>query len=160
VINSALTLHYNLAYEVLPHMQKQKSGVFVHCASIGGVKGYGGGAAYSVAKHGMIGLSRVIACEYCQDGIRSNVVCPGGMDGPLGSPEFLAHKDEITGETTATDFWERCAGWMNGDLFLKHGIPNQAQTDEIAPAFVFFASDDSKWITGDTLVTARGWVMP
>lgn len=159
VINGALTMHYNLAYEIIPYMQKQHSGVFVHCGSIGAVTGYGGGAAYSIAKHGLIGLSRVIACQYCQDGIRSNVVCPGGMDGPLAGPEFMAHKDELTGENTTEDFGQRCAGWMNFDLD-KHGIPSLAPTDEIAPVFVFFASDDSQWITGDTLVTAHGRVMP
>jgi NAD(P)-dependent dehydrogenase (short-subunit alcohol dehydrogenase family) len=160
MINGALTIHYNLAYEVIPYMQKQQSGVFVNCSSVGGVTGYGGGAAYSVAKHGLIGLSRVIACEYCQDGIRSNVVCPGGMKGPLAGPEFMAHKDEITGESTTKDWLERCTGWMvNKDLRAKN-IPSSAETDEIAPVFVFFASDDSKWITGDTLVTAGGHNMP
>jgi 3-hydroxybutyrate dehydrogenase len=159
VINGALTIHYNLAYEVIPYMQNQKSGAFVHCSSIGGVTGYGGGAAYSVAKHGMIGLSRVIACEYRQDGIRSNVVCPGGMDGPLAGPEFMSHKDEITGEITTEDFGKRCGGWMNYSL-MEHDISTLAPTNEIAPIFVFFASDDSKWITGDTMVAANGFVMP
>jgi NAD(P)-dependent dehydrogenase (short-subunit alcohol dehydrogenase family) len=159
MLNGALTIHYNLAYEVIPHMQKQHYGVFVHCSSIGGVTGYGGGAAYSVAKHGLIGLSRVIACEYCQDGIRSNVVCPGGMDGPLAGDEFKAHKDEITGESTTVEYFQRCAGWMNTNL-RERGVPGIASPDEIAPVFVFFASDDSRWITGDSVVTANGIVMP
>jgi NAD(P)-dependent dehydrogenase (short-subunit alcohol dehydrogenase family) len=159
MMNGALTIHYNLAYEVIPYMQKQHYGVFVHCSSIAGVTGYGGGAAYSVAKHGLIGLSRVIACEYAQDGIRSNVVCPGGMNGPLASPEFMAHKDELTGESTTKDYSERCFEWYNFKL-AEHGVPGMAPTDEIAPVFVFFASDDSQWITGDSVVTAHGYVMP
>jgi NAD(P)-dependent dehydrogenase (short-subunit alcohol dehydrogenase family) len=160
MMNGALTIHYNLAYEVIPYMQKQKSGVFVNCSSIAGITGYGGGAAYSVAKHGLIGLSRVIACEYAYDGIRSNVVCPGGMAGPLAGPEFLAHKDEITGESTTEEFGQKCSRWMNNDLGKDLGVPEEAPQDEIAPVFVFFASDDSKWITGDTLCTAHGRVMP
>jgi 3-hydroxybutyrate dehydrogenase len=158
MMNGALTIHYNLAYEVLPHMIKQQSGVFVHCSSIGGVTGHSGGAAYSVAKHGLVGLSRVIACEYRQDGIRSNVICPGGIQGPLAGPEFDAHKDEITGESTTKDYYERCFGWMNMDL-VKFDIPGLAPPEELAPVFVFFASDDSKWITGEKLIAANGYVM-
>jgi 3-hydroxybutyrate dehydrogenase len=160
MIAGALTIHYNLAYEVLPYMLKQQSGVFVHTSSIGGVSGHNGGAAYSVAKHGVIGLSRVIACEYCQDHIRSNVICPGGIQGPLAGPEFMAHKDEITGESTTEDFVKRCTGkWNNTDL-RNFGIAGLSPVDELAPVFVFFASDDSQWITGETLVTAHGYYMP
>jgi 3-hydroxybutyrate dehydrogenase len=159
MIGGALTIHYNVSYAVLPYMIKQKSGVFVHCGSMASLMGHGGGAAYTIAKHGLIGLSRVIASEYCQDGIRSNVVCPGGMKGPLAGPEFDAHKDELTGESTTADFYKRCTGWWNSGL-AEHGVEALANQEEIAPVFVFFACDDSKWITGDTVLAANGYVMP
>lgn len=160
VIDGTVTMVYNIAYECIPHMQKHKYGVFVNCASIGGKTGFGGGAAYSAGKHGMIGLSKVIASEYIVDGIRSNTVCPGGMATPMASLEFMTHKDEMTSEVCSAEWQKRSLPLMNGAYLKSNGVRAMAEVDEMAPIFLFFACDDSKFITGADIIAAGGSVFP
>lgn len=60
-------------------MQSNKCGTIVNIASVVGIKGYPNQGAYSASKHAMVGLTKVIAEEYKQDGIRAHVICPGGV---------------------------------------------------------------------------------
>lgn len=74
---------YCLRYEI-PLMLKNKRGVIVNNASVDGLRGYPfpGGAAYSAAKHGVIGLTRSAALENAKAGLRISAVCPGWVDTP------------------------------------------------------------------------------
>jgi NAD(P)-dependent dehydrogenase (short-subunit alcohol dehydrogenase family) len=159
MINGGLSIIYNVAYECIPHMQKQHYGVFVNCASIAAKTGYGGGAAYIAAKHGVIGLGKAIAAEYITDGIRCNTICPGGMDTPMADKAFMTHKDEETGEQCSADWLQRSMPYLNRHL-AERGVRGNANVAEIAPIFLFFACDDSKWITGQDVISAGGFVMP
>ncbi len=58
------------------------------CASINGLVGFAGKAAYNSAKHGVIGLTKVAALETAADGITVNAVCPGYVDTPLVRNQF------------------------------------------------------------------------
>lgn len=71
-MNNNIRGPFNVYREVLPHMIKQKDAAIVNCASIGDVKGYGGGAAYTMAKSALVGLGRFIAAEYAYECIRCN----------------------------------------------------------------------------------------
>jgi 3-hydroxybutyrate dehydrogenase len=68
---------------VFPRMKKQGYGRILNMASINGLVGFAGKAAYNSAKHGLIGLTRVAALEGAAHGITVNALCPGYVDTPL-----------------------------------------------------------------------------
>ncbi len=68
---------------VFPIMKKQGSGRIINMASINGLIGFAGKAAYNSSKHGVIGLTKVAALEGAEHGITVNAVCPGYVDTPL-----------------------------------------------------------------------------
>lgn len=75
---------YNVVYYVLPHMRAQKSGLVVSISSVAGsVPSARGGFAYSASKHAMTVLTKIIAEEEIQNGIRSTVISPGRINTPF-----------------------------------------------------------------------------
>jgi 3alpha(or 20beta)-hydroxysteroid dehydrogenase len=68
---------------VLPHMSDAGSGSIVNIASTNSLQGMAQSAAYTAAKHGVLGLTRALALEYAAMGIRINAVCPGAMKTPM-----------------------------------------------------------------------------
>src|SRR5690606_6775396 len=73
---------------VFPIMKKQKFGRIINMASINGIIGFAGKAAYNSAKHGLIGLTKVAALEGADSGITVNAMCPGYVDTPLVRGQF------------------------------------------------------------------------
>lgn len=121
---------------VLNHMSK---GSIVNVSSIGGVFG-SAGISYSAAKSAVNGMTKNIAIQFADKGIRCNAVCPGPTPTPLNTPEKLATFDE---------FATQCAKHMN--MGLSHTpAENQAQS------ILFFASDESEGVTGQILIVDNG----
>lgn len=120
-------------------MLKQGGGSIVTIASVAGLKGCRSSVAYTVAKHGLIGLCEHTAYTYLHQGIRSNIVCPGAIRTGMTS----------TLETESPFGRERILSGMDPDL--PFGIPT-----DIANAVLFLASDASKFINGATLVVDGG----
>ena len=81
----------NVCREIIPYFREQKRGTIVNVASVAGVMGEAYSAAYTSAKHGIVGLTRALAVEYLKEPLRVNCVCPGGMDTPqvqtIGVPD-------------------------------------------------------------------------
>lgn len=129
-----------LTRAVLPGMQERKGGAFVNVASVGGIRGGAAGAAYTASKHGLVGLTRSVAWTYAEDGIRCNVVCPGGV------------ATNIT--TTATPR----SPWGIGRLAKIHAsATGMAQADEIATLVSWLASDEASNVSGAVVTDDGGW---
>lgn len=131
---------FYMTKEVLPYMQEAKSGSIVNISSIGGVFG-SAGISYSAAKSAVLGMTKNIAIQFAPDGIRCNAVCPGPTPTELNAPEQVA--------TFCTWFADRCAQHMNMTL------PESTAEDQ-ANACLYFASDESKAVTGQVLVVDHG----
>jgi NAD(P)-dependent dehydrogenase (short-subunit alcohol dehydrogenase family) len=120
-------------------MLTQGGGAIVNTASIAGLVG-GFGGAYSAAKHGVVGLTKVAALEYATRGIRVNAVCPGGIRTPMLERVF-ARRPETEQMFVA------------GEPVGRLGTP-----EEIAAAVVWLCSDGASFLTGVALPVDGGWV--
>jgi NAD(P)-dependent dehydrogenase (short-subunit alcohol dehydrogenase family) len=132
---------------VLPGMRERGAGSIVMISSVAGLRG-GGGIAYSAAKAGMIGLAKALAFTHGRSGIRANTVAPGHVAIPMGLG--------FTG-----DGWD---GGVNGRLMrAKASVLGTEGTGwDVAHAALFFACDDSRYVTGSVVAVDGGTteVMP
>jgi len=71
---------YLMCREAVPHLRRQPVSHIVNVASVVGLTGYANQAIYSASKHAMMGLTKALAREVQEDGIRVHAVCPGGVD--------------------------------------------------------------------------------
>jgi NAD(P)-dependent dehydrogenase (short-subunit alcohol dehydrogenase family) len=117
-------------------MRKQGAGSIVNMASISGLRGDAGWAAYNAAKAGIISLTQSLAWEEGHRGIRVNAICPG----PIGSERMLA---TISAEELAA-YNRACA------------LGRIGKAGEVAEAILFLASDQASFITGASLVADGG----
>lgn len=72
-----------LCREAIPHLKQQEHSFIINVTSVVGVKGYVNQSAYSASKHAVMGLTKALAKEVHDDGIRVHAVCPGGVDTEL-----------------------------------------------------------------------------
>ncbi len=122
--------------EVLPAMRRQRCGSIVTMASISGLRGDPGWAAYNSAKASIISLTQSLAWEEGLNGIRVNAICPG----PVASERMLA---TLPPEAFA-QYDEACA------------IGRMGRAGELAEAILFLASDQASFVTGAALVADGG----
>src|SRR5690625_7231269 len=80
---------YLVTNAVLPHMLEQTAGVIVNMASIAGLVGGGGGAAYTASKHAMIGYTKQLSLDYAGQGIRANAIAPGAIQTSMNEADFV-----------------------------------------------------------------------
>jgi meso-butanediol dehydrogenase/(S,S)-butanediol dehydrogenase/diacetyl reductase len=120
----------------LPHL-RASHGCIVNTASISGVLADAGLVAYNVAKAGVINLTRTLAVDHADDGIRVNCICPGGV----GTPMIRAH-------TRDADIMAEYARLVP---MSRVGTPA-----EMAAGITFLASSDASYITGIALAIDGG----
>ncbi len=133
--------HIICARAVLDEMIERRSGRIIFTASDAGRVGSTGEAVYSGAKGGVIAFAKTLARETARYGLNVNVVCPGPTETPILQEMAAANPRLVEA--------------------LRNAIPFRrlAQPDDIAGAFVFFASDDASYITGQTLSVSGGLTM-
>jgi len=151
VIDIDLTGVFLGCKRALREMLPRKRGRIVNMASVAGLNGTGGGAAYIAAKHGVVGLTRQMAVAYAPRGITVNCVCPGAI--PTG---LRQHSQQILGPAVP-DMSNR--GIAVNDEQLRAVVPagKRGTVEDVAAAVCFLASDDAAYITGHSLVVDGGW---
>lgn len=141
VIAVNLTGPFKISRAAIKIMEGQENGgVIINNASIGGLFGSRGGAAYVSSKHGLIGLTKNIAATYGIHGkIRANVIAPGAVRTNISS--------SITAE----------ASKMGQKALAGAGAAPLGESEQLAQAALFLASDDSSFVNGDVMVVDGGW---
>lgn len=136
VLDINLTGVFRVARAALQPMYAQGKGSIVNCASILGVFGQSGTAAYSAAKGGVVNLTRTLALEGATKGVRVNSIGPGYIDTPLLSLLDDATRQFLTG---------------------LHPIGRLGRPEEVANAALFLLSDEASFITGANLMVDGGF---
>lgn len=124
------------------HMLEHGGGVIINTASTAGLHGGAAGAAYTVAKHGLVGLTRNTAWMYAKRGIRCNAICPGATMTHIGE-SMPEDRLDPTGAARAAEFAALA--------------PVYLQPDDIAALALFLASDESRHINGAIIPADGGW---
>lgn len=125
----------------LKYMMPQKSGSIVNVASVAGYTG-GGGAAYVSSKAAIIGITKHTAMRTATLGIRCNVICPGNIKTPMTANMDYTNMDmEMFGAMAAHADIKGCSS---------------CTAEDVANVLLFFASDESKPLTGQAIVCDYG----
>jgi 3-oxoacyl-[acyl-carrier protein] reductase len=140
----ATNLHaaFYLIKAVLPGMMERGAGSIIAMGGQSAITGRPDTAVVTTAKTGLLGLIRAVAAECAQYGVRANMVNPGATDTSRAHPEWYPEFQEVP---------------RGSDEHLK-GIPlgRQGTVYDIANACLFYASDESSYITGDRMNVVGG----
>lgn len=118
---------------------KQEQGVIINMASAAGLYGSRAGAAYTAAKHAVVGLTKNVGFQYANKGIRCNAIAPGGVNTTIaaGEPNEFGMERVMSGATNN---------------------PRSGEPEEVANVALFLASDDSGFINGEVIKADAGWM--
>lgn len=120
----------------LPFLKAAGNSSITFMASLAGKRGGTGLLCYSATKAAMIGMTNSLALELAPHGIRVNAVCPGWVDTPFNKPiiDFMGGTEEQ-------------------DALVRRAVPlgRQAQPDEVAPLFVYLASNEASYVTAQAI---------
>jgi 3-hydroxybutyrate dehydrogenase len=150
-----LAIHLDGAFlttrAVLRQMYKQGTGgSIIYMGSVHSKEASVLKAPYVTAKHGLIGLAKVVAKEGAKHGVRANVICPGFVRTPLVDKQIPEQAKEL--------------GISEADVIknvrLKETVDGEFTTvEDVAETALFFASFNSNALTGQSLVVSHGWFM-
>ena len=150
-----LSIHLDGAFlttrAVLQRMYKQGSGgSIIYMGSVHSKEASVLKAPYVTAKHGLIGLAKVVAKEGAKHGVRANVICPGFVRTPLVDKQIPEQARELG--ISETDVIKK--------VMLKDTVDGEFTTvADVAETALFFASFESNALTGQSLVVSHGWFM-
>ena len=134
----------------LRHMYQTRSGSIIYIGSVHSKEASVLKAPYVTAKHGLIGLCKVVAKEAAPYNVRANVVCPGFVRTPLVEKQIPEQAEELG--ITREDVIKK--------VMLKDTVDGEFTTeDDVADAVLFFANATSNALTGQSLVVSHGWFM-
>ena len=138
VLEVNLVAPFLLARAFGSRMLAAGQGCIVNVASVAGLVGIADRAAYNASKHGLIGLTRTLAAEWGDRGVRVNAVCPGGI------------------RTDAIEAYFRHAPGVREATLATHAMRRLGEPDEIAQAVAWLCSDRASFVTGHALIVDGG----
>ena len=149
VIAINLSAAFHAAKAALPHMLASGWGRIVNIASAHGLVASGEKAAYVTAKHGLVGLTKVIAIEAANSGVTCNAICPGWVLTPLVKQQIEARAaaQGITFQQAHDDL-----------LREKQPMLQYTTPEKIGGLSVFLCSEAASTMTGTALSIDGGWV--
>lgn len=137
-----------LVRAALPHMYERGWGRVVHVSSVHGLRASPFKSAYVVAKHGLEGLSKVIALEGAAHGVTSNTVCPGYARTPLVEAQ-VASQARLHGVSE---------GDVVRDVMLRESaIKRLVEPEEVAAMVGYLCGPDAGFVSGASMVMDGGW---
>lgn len=133
--------HFFGAKHAVPHLRRSGKGSIINTSSLAGQRGGTGLTAYSASKGAVIAFGTALAMELAPDNIRVNTICPGWVDTPFNQP--------------AIDFM---GGRASQEEVVRRIVPlqRQAHPSEIAPLFVYLASDELSYVTAQAITIDGG----
>ncbi len=129
------------AKHAIPHLRKSGKGSIINTSSLAGKRGGPGLVAYSASKGAVIAFTTALAIELAPDNIRVNAICPGWVDTAFNQP--------------AIDYMGGSAA-QQAKIATYVPLGRQAQSEEIAPLFVYLASDESSYVTAQAISVDGG----
>jgi NAD(P)-dependent dehydrogenase (short-subunit alcohol dehydrogenase family) len=124
---------WNALRAALPFIQAAGGGTIVNVSSVQALASQQNVLAYTVSKHGLLGLTRSMAMDFAKDNIRVNAVCPGTVDTPM-------LKAAAALDPNPQSVYDACKA--------MHPIGRIAQPEEIAEVVAFLAHESSSFVTG------------
>ena len=121
-------------------MLKSGGGTIVNTSSIAGLVGFANSPAYVASKHGIIGITKTAALEYAKKNIRINAVCPGVIQTPMIERATMGNQE------------------LRHQLIMSAPMARLGTPEEVAAAVLWLCSDQSTFVTGQTLTVDGGWL--
>lgn len=145
-----VTAAFRVIREYLPAMVDKRTGSIVNISSVASsIIGVRNRFAYGASKAAVIGLTKSIAADYVEMGIRCNAICPGTVESPS-----LVGRMKAQAEATGNSFEETRSAFAARQPVGRLGRP-----EEIAALATYLASDESAFTTGTTAVIDGGWTV-
>ncbi len=143
-----LSSAFHLIKAVIPEMKARRFGRIINIASAHGLTASPFKAAYVAAKHGLIGLSKVVALEVAEHGVTCNTICPGYVKTPLVDKQ-IADQAKAHGISEAD---------VVRDVMLVHQARKEfVRVEELAALAVFLSSDAGASMTAGAIAMDGGW---
>jgi 3-hydroxybutyrate dehydrogenase len=148
IISINLTASFCTSKSVWQGMKQNKWGRIINISSAHGLVGSEFKSAYVASKHGLIGLTKVLALEGADFGITANAICPGFVQTPLVDKQIAdLSKQQNVSETEI----------IQKHILKKHAVKEFVSIDAIAALCLFLASENASMITGTSMPVDGGW---
>jgi 2-keto-3-deoxy-L-fuconate dehydrogenase len=128
--------------DVLPSMIARSAGSVINLASIGGIVGIRDRLAYCTTKFAVVGMTKCMALDHATTGVRFNAICPGRVETPFVTARLAEYADPQKARQ---------------EMAASQAIGRMGQPDEIAAAALYLGSDESRFVTGSSLIIDGGF---